>query len=284
MSNDSEKILIREILVALDSSSHSQAALEAAAALARTMEANIHGLFVEDDNWHRISKLPSVAEVNELTGDIKPLAEQKIDKQIKILENRIQKQLQLISRLNEIKHSWKTARGSVEKEVLEAARETDLITIGMKGHSYSKSKQLGRTAKNIIEKSKKPVLILQEGLRLGDTIITVFDASRESRQIIRFALNIAEKNESELFVMIIGDNQNDVQERYSEIKKYLIDASVKADVKFLRQSNIWEFMYAVNNHNGGLLILPRDQPFMKNRSLDLLLNHIGCPVLLMGKT
>lgn len=284
MSDEPDKILIREILVALDSSSHSRAALEAAAALARTMEASIHGLFVEDDNWHRISKLPSVSEVNELTGDINPLAEQKIDKEIKLLENRIQKQLRLISRLNEIKHSWKTTRGSVEEKVLEAARETDLITIGMKGHSYSKSKRLGRTAKKIIEKSKKPVLILQEGLTLGDTVITVFDASTDSRKTVRFALTIAEKNESELFVMIVSNDNDSSKERFRELKKHLTNISVKADVKLLQQSNIWEFMYAVNNHKGGLLILPRDQPFMKNRSLDLLLNHIGCPILLMGKT
>lgn len=284
MSNDSGEILIREILVALDSSSHSRAALEAAATLARTLEADIHGLFVEDSNWYRISRLPSITEVNELTGDIKPLAEKNIDKQIEILENRIRRQLQMISRLNEVKHSWKTARGAVEDKVLEAAKNTDLITIGRKGHSYSKHKQLGQTAKKIIEKSDKPVLILQEGLRLGNSIVTVFDASGDSRRSIRFALSIAEKNESELFVMIIGDDQDSAKERFRELKKYLANASVKADVKLLHQSNIWEFMFAVNNHNGGLLILPRDQPFMKNRSLDLLLNHIGCPILLMGKT
>ncbi len=284
MSNDTEEILIRGILVALDSSSHSRAALEAAATLARTMEADIHGLFVEDTNWHRVSRLPAVAEVNELTGDIKPFAEKHIDKQIEILQNRIKKQLQIISRLNEVKHSWKTARGSVEDKVLEAAQNTDLITIGRKGHSYSRHKQLGQTAKNIIEKSEKPVLILQEGLRLGNTIVTVFDASGESRRSIRFALSIAEKNESELFVMIMGDDQDSAKERFRELKKYLAFASVKADVKLLHQSNIWELMFAVKNHNGGLLILPRDQPFMKNRSLDLLLNHIGCPILLMGKS
>lgn len=284
MSSDSEEIFIRKILVALDSSGHSRAALEAAATLAKTMEADIHGLFVEDTNWHRISRLPSIAEVNELTGDIKPLAEKNIDKQIEILENRIRKQLQMISRLNEVKHSWKTVRGSVEDKVLEAAQHTDLITIGRKGHSYSRHKKLGQTAKNIIEKSEKPVLILQEGLKLGNTIVTLFDTSGESRRSIRFALSIAEKNESELFVMIISDDQDTAKEHFRELKKYLAYTSVKADVKLLQQSNIWEFMLSVNDHNGGLLILPRDLPFMKNRSLDLLLNHIGCPILLMGKT
>lgn len=282
MTEEKEKILIREILVALDTSVHSRAALEAAATLARTLEATIRGLFVEDDDWYRISRLPQVSEISDLTGNIQPFAEQKLDEQIRILENRIRRDLQRISRLNKVKHSWKTTRGIVEEKVLEAAEKADLITIGIKGHSYYK--QLGKTAGRIIEKSKKPVLLLREGLKLGDTIVTVFDASGDSVKSIRFALELAKKTENGLFVMIVGNNEEDVDEREETLNEFLQKSGYTAKIQILKQSNIWEFMHTVNRNNAGLLILPRNQPFMRNRSIDLLLNNIGCPILLMGKT
>lgn len=283
MAEDSDQILFRRILVALDTSTHSLAALEAAAAMAQIMEANIKGIFVEDDDWRLLSRLSSVTEVNELTGDIKPFAEQTLEKQLKILENRIQRQLQFISRSKQIKHSWETAKGSVEEKILEAAKDTDLITIGRKGHSYGRHKKLGTTAKNIIQKSDKPVLILQEGLKLGDTIIAVYDGSRQSQRGIRLARALAEKNNGELFVLAIRNDPDAAEERNRELENSLKGASVKVNVKLLGQVNLWSFMQEVSNRRAGLLMIPKDQPFVQNHSLETLLGYIRCPLLLMDE-
>ena len=48
----------RRILVALDASAHSHAALAAAVALAARLHAEIEGLFVEDINLLRLAELP----------------------------------------------------------------------------------------------------------------------------------------------------------------------------------------------------------------------------------
>ena len=58
-----EELAIRRILVALDGSYHSLAALEAAAELAASLEAELHGLFVEDVNLLRVAGSPVAREV-----------------------------------------------------------------------------------------------------------------------------------------------------------------------------------------------------------------------------
>jgi nucleotide-binding universal stress UspA family protein len=65
MAEDTDQsILLRRILVAIDTSGHSREALEAAATLARLTEAQIHGLFVQEEQWGRIGNLPSLSAIN----------------------------------------------------------------------------------------------------------------------------------------------------------------------------------------------------------------------------
>jgi len=54
-----ETLKIRRVLVAMDASPHSRAALEAAIELASHFEAELRGLFVEDINMLRAVGLPS---------------------------------------------------------------------------------------------------------------------------------------------------------------------------------------------------------------------------------
>ncbi|MGD9028912.1 MAG: universal stress protein, partial [Anaerolineae bacterium] len=63
MREQDEELTIRRILIALDASSHSIAALRAAARLASSLEAELHGLFVEDINLLRAAGLPMAREL-----------------------------------------------------------------------------------------------------------------------------------------------------------------------------------------------------------------------------
>ncbi len=165
MTADSDKpTTLRQILVAIDTSAHSRAALEAAATLAKIMEADIRGLFVQEEHWGHVSRLPSVQAINELTGKTQTLEEDSLRQQINSLKNRLRRELKYISQRHEIAHSWETKQGRVAEKILEAAKDVDLITIGCRGRSFFQQKKLGSTAKKVIQRAEKPVLILQKGL------------------------------------------------------------------------------------------------------------------------
>jgi nucleotide-binding universal stress UspA family protein len=63
---------VRRIVVAVDSSPHAQAALDAAAALAARMHAELEGLFVEDIDLLNLAALPFGREFNMATGQARP--------------------------------------------------------------------------------------------------------------------------------------------------------------------------------------------------------------------
>lgn len=274
------EILLHNILVAIDTSSHSRAALKAAAALAKIMEARIHGLFVQDEIWSKISRIPSSSTINELTGTIRPLKQKKLENQIEMLEKRLRRRLETISRENKIKHSWESVRGIVEEKILEAAEEADLITIGRRGSSFPGRRRLGSSAKAVIEKSDKPVLILKQGLELGSKITILYDASAESQRGMRLALSLAQKNDSPITILVADNNPKALKERDKELENTLEEVSISTTVKLLEHTDTWSFLNSVRNLNSDLLVISKNQPVIRD-NLETVLNNLNCPILLI---
>lgn len=275
-SDDKKKtVIFRRILVGVDTSSHSQAALEAAAVLAQKMEGKLFGLFVQDEVWSKICKMPAVTAVNALTGATQPLEEQDLQQQIDLLTKRLRRQLRTISRENQISHSWKTVQGCVEDEILQAAKEADLITIGRRGSSFPEKKKLGSSAQVIIQSADKPLLILKKGLQLGKNITALYDGSEESRRSIKLALSLADE-ENGITVLVLKEQANK-----EDIKEITEDTALPVEILELRTPNIWRITHFVNQQNAGLFIIPKNQPLLKN-SVETVLNQLQCPLLMMN--
>lgn len=274
------KILFTSILVALDSSRHSEAALEVAAAIAKALQANMYGLFVQDERWRQLSRLSSSSEVNELTGDIEPLAVNQIEKQIRILEGRIQRRFVQISRKHELSYTWKSVAGNVNDKLLEAAKNADLITIGTGGKTYSGKHRIGSTARTVIEKSNKPVLILQSGLQIAQSVIAVHDGSESSLKGIEFGLSFAEKSKSKLIILEMNTGEESSNTRKG-LKDLLQDSPVNVEIHVLNQINSGTFINIVSRQYGGLLVIPENNRFAKMADLEIILYNLSNPILLM---
>lgn len=277
---DSEKTSIKmtEILVALDHSSHSRAALESAAFIAQLMEARIHGLFVHDNQWLRISKLSSLSEIDELTGRISPIGREAVEKEIQKLERSIKRHFEIISRQHQLPHRWSTEKGKVAEKVLEAAENCDIITIGSKGRSYSKTKKLGSTAATIIQSANKPILILQKRHNLNYPPIVIFDGSKKSVSALKIAEQIARRNETHLTVI-------DLSEAFPSAEKSdkaLADLDKETKLLKLSQPNMGRFLFMINKLQGGLLILPKNERFTRINTIEHILESADCPVLLIN--
>lgn len=274
-SDDKKKtVFFKRILVGVDTSSHSQAALEAAAFLAQKMEGKLLGLFVQDEVWSKICKMPAVTAVNELTGATKPLKEQDLQQKIDLLTKRLRRQLRTISRENKISHSWKTVQGRVEDEILQAAKEADLITIGRRGSSFPEKKELGSSAQAIIQLADKPILILKKGLQLGKNITALYDGSEESKRSIKLALSLADEKKG-ITILVLRDQTNK-----EGIKEITEETLIPVEILELRIPDIWRITHFVNQQDAGLFIVPKNQPLLKN-SVESLLNQLECPLLMM---
>ncbi len=278
---EEDSVTISEILVALDSSIHSRAALETAALVAELMQAELSGIFVREKEWKKVSRLSFAQEINEITGEISAIAEKSINEQVRNLEKEIREHFELISEKNKIQSSWKSVEGSVNEKVLEGAKNADLITIGSRGRSYTKRNKLGSTAKAIIAESQKPILILQEGFKLGKVAVALYDGSEKSKKSVKLAATLAGRNESDLIIIDLTGNHKSSNENIRDLRNLTKHADIEADQMVMKNPDIGRLTYLLRKIGSGLLVLPNSARYIKSRNLEHILESVNCPVLLM---
>ena len=88
-----EELPIHRILVALDVSTHSQAALKAAASVAALLEAELVGMFFEDINLLRVAQLPFVQEVCFPMAEVRDIGVSQMERHWRSQANEARRQL-----------------------------------------------------------------------------------------------------------------------------------------------------------------------------------------------
>jgi len=148
---------LRRVLVALDASRASLAALQAAAALAARHGAELAGLFVEDIDLLRVAELPFANPLALIGGS--PLPAATIGPGVRALAERARAALEEVAASFRLRSSFRVARGRVEVEVLQAAVEADLLALGRAGRGFAGGHRPGSTAQAAAARASSPVLL-----------------------------------------------------------------------------------------------------------------------------
>lgn len=279
--SDEDKKAIKRILIAMDASSHSMAALEAAADLARYLGASIHGLFVEDINWYHTSKLSFTTELDELTGTLRKFDEEDMQRKVKAMCRRMERALFMHAGQNELEHTFDVVRGEVEKELLAAAQKNDLITIGRIGHSDWSGTRMGKTAEYIISKTDKPILLLQRGLRVGRSIVGLYDATEAGKRVLQLVKTMADTTGKNVNILIFNRQDDELKEDRKMISELFKGTRYMVRAHSLPLPDLLNVSRYVNSHKGGLVIGSRSQDLFNKRNIERLLADVDCPLMLL---
>ncbi len=268
-----EEIVFRRILVALDNSRDSVAALNMAAFFARMLQAELEGLFVEEDDWYELIEHGFFLEVSTFTGTVSRMEKSRMRMQIRGHSERIRREIEKVSRKYEISHRFRSVRGKVQQQILEATKDADLITIGMYGRSVVRRGYLGSTARAILHYSTKPVLLLQQGMSAGERISLIDDGSGSLRQYLSLARVFSGKLGLPLLIINIEGSDKTAPKivRYGNTVFY----------NFLNPPTNHDLSSVIREYKTGLLIAGRDHPLMQRDSLERILAEVRCPLLLL---
>jgi len=120
-------VKIRRVVVSLDPAPPSRAALEAAAALAARLDAELVGLFVEDVDLLHFAALPFAHEIGFGSAARRPLDLAAMELQLRALGAEVRQMLEQTAARSSLRWSFRVARGSPAAELLAAAAEADLV-------------------------------------------------------------------------------------------------------------------------------------------------------------
>lgn len=190
------------ILVALDASPQSQLILRAAARLAATMQAELHGLFVEDSNLFRLCNGPFCREIGMRTATVRQLESHTMERQLRVLAAEMRRSLARVAGEAQVRWSFQVARGAVEHELLTAAEHALLLSLGRTG--WLAGKRLGSTTQAIVQRTLRPLLILGQHDRLTHPLTVLYNGSASADRALALATRLTQRNSQLLHVLMAG--------------------------------------------------------------------------------
>jgi nucleotide-binding universal stress UspA family protein len=272
---------IRRILVALDASLHSLAALDAASELADTLKAELIGIFVEDVNLLYLAGLPFAREVRYLSGADRPLDSLSMERALRVQAEQVRQTLAGVARRRQIRWSFRVVRGQVAAELLTAAQEADLLALGRASWALTRRVRLGATAREVVTQALGPVLLLQHGHAICPPVQLVYDRSAAARRALTTATHMVSITGGHLTVIIVTDAPDGAQRLQEEIGGQLQAQQIKGHYRQLVNPSAAELAQALRTTGGGTLIISADNPLLEGEGLSTLLDAIDCSVVLV---
>lgn len=277
MTGEEAPVRVRRILLALDASPDSRAALDLVSRLAALLEAELRGLYVEDERLAELTDLTFLREVDAVSGRVRQIQDAEVERQLRAEATRAGRDLARVGEQMGIRWSFRVSRGKVAAEVTAAARESDLVTVGVR--SRRAGGRVGSTVRALVRARGNPVLIVRRGMRLGDRVHVLDDGSEEAARAVALAEAISRRPRATLTVDVEGDRED----QHARIEAHR--------ERFGRKNRDDVVVQPVPAHGPGstppgmecgLLVLPRTRVVDGDVDLDELLRTSACPILIAG--
>jgi len=282
MTPPGEALEFRRILVAMDSSKESMAALEAAAMLAVRLQAELMGLFIEDADLLNLAALPFSREAPLLSRAGRLLDPERLEQELKSKAAIARQALARRAESLHLQWSFRTARGRVETELLAAAAQADLIAVGKSMRPMTGDVRLGRHARAVVAQSATSMLFASAaGCPADSPLAAVYDGSPRSNATLSLAARLAQREGRRLLVFVLGQSPADFASHEIAVREQLHALGVSASVRRVRGKGLQDIVPAVLAEPVELLIVgTHAQPADEGAALDILVEKSACSVLL----
>jgi nucleotide-binding universal stress UspA family protein len=278
---DELEMHIRQILVALDASTSSLAALQAAAGLAAALHASLVGLYVEDVNLLRLASLPFAQELRWPAARRQGIDEAQMERQLRLRASQAKRALAAAADEVEVTWTFRVVRGQVTQAVLEACLEADLLSLGRTGHTTTHGSRMGSTAREAAARAPKPVLLAQRSGDLDWPVVVTYDGSALARRGLLAGVRIAQRYGNNLTVLLLGDSREAVSPLAAEAQALIAPSPVHTDFRFVPNGDTAQLVALIQNETCSLVILAGQTPPLQGEALQALLDGLECPVMVV---
>lgn len=280
MSEPESQFVVRRILVALDVSRHSLAALEAAVNLAASMEAELLGIFVEDLNLLRVAARRGARQIRYPSAITETLDLAAMERDLRVRAEQARKALSAVAERAQVPWSFRVVRGQVASEVLAAASEVDLLILGKAGRSLV-GRTVGSTARAVAARAPRSLLFVEPSSSFGPAILAVYDGSAGSRQALCAAARLASAADKGLTVLVAAEEPNGSSRLEKEAAALIQPPATRIHYHRIPGIDVANLARVVKREGGGLLVLGGG--LLGEQETHQLLSEVENPVLLVGE-
>ncbi len=248
MNEQGEPIRDDYILVALDASPHSAAALAAAVELAAALHLELRGIFVEDVNLLHLCGLPFGLEIGSFTARPRRLQQTHIEREFRMQASLLRKIMADVAGQRRVTWSFQVVRGAVTDQLLAAAASAQMVSLGRVGRSPGK--RIGSTAQAVARNTQRPVLIQTANRTLSGPISVVDTGTVAAEHAVALAARLATQDGSTLYLYVASETS----QKRAEPE---LPASAQS-VEVRHSASLPDLLAEVRTITRGTVILPTD--------------------------
>lgn len=267
------------VLVLLDGSRMSYAALDAAADIAAKTGADVLGVFVEELNLLRSAGFGFAREVGSESGVSRPFGPIELEQRMQRLAEQARCALAGAAARYGGRHALSITRGSVVDEVLALAGPNDLLVLGRVGWSSAPGARLGSTAKGLLRRSPGRMLLWCERQVSSQGRVVVFlnDHDDANRRAIMAATDVV-RHFQQPVTLLLGAGADIPPDHLKLMKQDLGVSDSDFRVRTLPSTDPVTVVQVLRQERAVQLVLSRDCTLLREPGAEHLLAALTLPV------
>lgn len=261
---------VTHIVVSCDTSPLGEAALEAATALARRLDAELTGLFVEDINLLRMATLPFAREYALASAAARNVDVAEVEQALRRQADAVRGALSRTAQALRVPWSFQVVRGAMLDSVLEAMREPGLAVLGHTGQ-FVVNAEPAPTRKSVQKSSQT----------LRQPILVLFDGTPVAQRALDVAIAFAKDHHAALVVLVVAKDAAASAELRARADEQLERAGVHHRFQSLSSRDMRGVKKAAQTHHAAALLWAGLHGAEERKALATLVDELTCPVLLV---
>jgi len=272
----------KHVLIALDSSSQSLAALDAAVEIAHQRGADLRGVFIEDADLLKIASNSVTREIGASAAESRDLKRDDLESAFRSLAAHARQAMEMAAERRRVAWDFQVIRGAVQEILMDLVIDAEVTALGSLGSQWPPKIGFGSTALSVIKYAKGGVFVARQGKSITFPVTVVCSTLQESHAALQAAFSMGQLCHH-FFNVLYLPNGNPADEL--ELRQWLTHISQDEAVLFRMfvidpptMMNVAGYLQA---YRPGTLILP-DLPWLKRKRFLKHLQQLNCPVYLTG--
>lgn len=277
--NPSTTVPAGRVLILLDGSRLSLAALEAAAEIAAERNAEVLGVFVEELNLLRTAEYGFAREIGGSSGLTRPLELAALERRMQAQAERARQLLQRTMARRGLVQTLQLCRGRVAEEVMNLMQPEDLVVLGRAGWSCIPGARLGSTAQALLQQAPGEVLLWTEPRvqRESRVVVLLNHNQLNNYRALQVGVELARRSQQAMTVLIRSQPDDD-QSLADDVVAYLQDKGVAARIEKIAMASTGAAVRAIQKENASQLVVSRSSRLFASGEADALLAALNVPV------
>jgi nucleotide-binding universal stress UspA family protein len=176
--------------------------------------------------------------------------------------------------------SFRTVRGDVIAEILSAALDADILSLGRVSYPLTRQFKLGSTALAATTKAPRTVLLAPK-TTISQPIVAVYDGTKKSKQALKAATQMAKAYSCNLTIIVVATSEEQASNLKQEIKDLVKSKTLEPRYRLLSSTKVSNLVKAIQEESCGALVLSSESPLAKDETFQKLLYEMDCLLLLV---